>query len=371
MTKGKGAKFRRDVSVGGGRRVSVYAETKRLLELKVAKLRLEAESGTLVHSQKATVTELADKWLPFHVAEKELAESTELSYSTILRKHIKPLLGMMRVQQLTEHIITQKLAHRSHLSSSTRRKICLTLHLVIKYAKRQGVISKDPMEFISLPTQRNETDREMNCMNVSQAREFIAACDGARLENLFIISLATGAREGELLSVRVTDFVDDYKVMRIRRTLSDDREGNPRIKDQPKTSASRRNVPLPEIARTAVLSELSRRITEGRQDHDLLFSTSKDTFHLRQNVLSRHFRPIIRRAMLAPSMAIHDLRHTYATLALNAGVGVHLVSKMLGHASVKITIDLYSHALPDATAEAAAIVHSALTNGMPRAQTAG
>jgi integrase len=109
----------------------------------------------------------------------------------------------------------------------------------------------------------------------------------------------------------------------------------------------------------AVLQKRSE--VTGGQAHSLLFSTREGTFHLRQNVLTRHFRPTVRAADLHPEMRFHDLRHTYATLALNAKVGVHLVSKMLGHASVKITIDLYGHALPDATAEAAATMNQVLS----------
>ena len=174
------------------------------------------------------------------------------------------------------------------------------------------------------------------------------------------IAIATGAREGELLALRMSDIIDDYRTIRIRRTLSDSKYGNPCIKNHPKTGASRRDVSLPELARKAVLDELTRRENDGRQSHELLFSTQEGTFHLRQNVLSRYFRPILKKAEL-PSMTIHDLRHTYATLALNAGVGVHIVSKMLGHASVSVTIDLYGHALPDARREAAVRMNAVLS----------
>lgn len=219
MPQGENSKYRQDVSIGHGKRISVYAATKRELNRKVAKLITDIETGTFTVANKATVAQVAHEWLPFHAAEKEIEDSTYLSYDQILRKHVNPLFGNLQMQRLTEHIISQKMAHRADLSSSTRRKIMLTLHLVIKHAKRLKIISQDPMEFLSLPTQRNETDRELYCMNIAESQSFAQACGGKRLENLFILALATGAREGELLALRKSDFVDNFSVMRCRTRL--------------------------------------------------------------------------------------------------------------------------------------------------------
>ncbi|HIF58965.1 MAG TPA: site-specific integrase [Rhodospirillales bacterium] len=364
-----GKYHRKCVTIAPGQRKTVYAKTKAELKEKIKALQAEIDGGYIVPSNKVKISDVADQWLPFHAKKTGIAESTQLSYATTIRRHIVPMFRKLPIQNLTEFAIITKMDGKQDLSSSTRRKILITLRLVVKFAKRQGIISKDPMEHIPLPRQVNVTDRDMHCMNNEQSRGFLTAIGGMRFQNLFTILLSTGMREGELFALSVRHIIDDYRFVQIRRTLSDDVNGCPQIRPQPKTSASRRTIPLPEIARAAVLSEMALRMREGRQGHDLLFSTAGGTHHRRQNVIRRHFRPATKKAGLTDAMTIHDLRHTYATLALNAGIGVHLISKMLGHASVSITIDLYGHALPDATAAAAGLVDDVLSGREP-AETA-
>lgn len=372
MTEKRKKQHRRDITVGHRQRVSVYASSKRELNQKCAALLAEVHAGTFVLPNSQTVEEVSKMWLPYHVALNELTDSTRLSYEGCLNAHIVPLLGSLRVQELTEEVITRKLANRSYLSSSMRRKIFLTLHLVLKYARRKGLITKDPMEFMRAPTQRNESDRDMHCLNREQAAALFVAAGEDRLCNLFRLLLLTGARQGELLALRVDDIVEDFGLIRIRRTLSDSGEGGPRIKNETKTSAGRRDIPLGELARQAVLDEIAVRMREGRQKHELLFSSKAGTFHLRQNIMRRHFRPVLRRAKLDKGTRVHDLRHSYATLALSEGVSPHLVSKLMGHSSIKVTIDLYGHALREDTVEAARMVNGIFADSRAlRAQSAG
>lgn len=351
-------RHRKHVTIGRNQRKTVYGKTKAELDQKVKQLKSEVDSGHAVASSRTMIADVAEAWLPWHVKRKQIAESTELNYAGLLRKHIIPLFGQTPAQHLTEYGIIAKLSHRSNMSSSMQRKILLTLRLVIKHAIRQGVLGKDPSADIPLPAQVNESDKDMQCMNQEQAQLLLKALPGTRFGNMFTILLATGMREGEILALSVDDILDDFSVVRIRRTLSDGRDGRPKIRNQPKTAAGRRTIPLPDLARAAVIDEMKHRMGSP---HKLLFCTDGGKPHERQNVLRRHFRPTVKKAGLTEAMTIHDLRHTYATLALNAGVGVHLVSKMLGHASVKVTIDLYAHALPDATAEVARAIQTVLT----------
>jgi integrase len=351
-------RHRRHVTIAPNQRKTVYGKTKAELEEKVRRLKAEVNAGQAVPNNRATVTDVAESWLPWHVRRRSIAESSELQYRQLLNRHIIPLFGQTPIQHLTEIGVMAKLAHRSDMSTSSQRKILLTLRLVIKHGIRQGLIGKDPTVDIPLPQQVNQTDKDMHCMSTDQAQAFLDSCEGTRFGNLFTVLLATGMRQGELLALHVDDLIDDFTAIRIRRTLSDDRNGRPKIRNQPKTAAGRRTIPIPELARDAIIDERKQQVGSP---HKLLFSTADGTPIERQNLIRRHFRPIVKAANLTEAMTIHDLRHTYATLALNAGVGVHLVSKMLGHASIKVTIDLYSHALPEATTEVANVMQQALT----------
>ncbi|MCR9200715.1 MAG: site-specific integrase [Planctomycetaceae bacterium] len=356
MSKRKKRTYRKDVTVGPNQRKTVRASSKKELDEKVEALKRQVASGLIVGTGKEAVDKVANEWLEFHAIDRELEQSTILGYRNTIKAHITPLFGSYSIEQLTEQIIVSLIGHRQSSSPSTRRKILLVLRLTLTFAKRRGMIAHDPMEFMRLPGQKNVSDKAMTCMSLDQAKTFLRACEGVRFGRFFKILALTGMREGELLAARPQDFTKDYAAIWIRRTMSDNLEGEAIEKDAPKTKSSRRKLPLPALARDAVIEEVEARMKEGRTHHNTLFSTSAGTPPQRQNLMRRQFRPMLKKAGLPIEMTIHDLRHTYATCALNAGIGVHLVSKMLGHASVKITLDLYSHALPEATEDAVQVV---------------
>ena len=122
--------------------------------------------------------------------------------------------------------------------------------------------------------------------------------------------------------------------------------------DEPKTPRSRRNIPLPATTLRALM-EHRRRQSEARlkagpdyQNNDLVFATGEGTPLLLRNLIRRHFRPVLKRAKLPETLRLYDLRHTCATLLLSAGVHPKVASERLGHSSVTLTLDVYSHVQP-------------------------
>ena len=176
------------------------------------------------------------------------------------------------------------------------------------------------------------------------------AAQGDRLEGLYVLAIHTGLRQGELLALRWEDVDLGGGVLRVRGT---------------KTARSRRTVKLSETALEALTSHLTRqlgeidRVRSMWQENGLVFATEIGTPLSRHNLAHRSFRPLLARAGL-PAIRFHDLRHTCATILLSQGVHAKFVQELLGHATIAITLDTYSHVLPGMSSGTADAMDEAL-----------
>jgi integrase len=167
------------------------------------------------------------------------------------------------------------------------------------------------------------------------------------------VAVRTGLRQGELLGLRWEDLDLEGATLRVRHTLQPPGfpKGAPARLTLPKTRMSLRGVYLPHSAvlsltRHRELQDAERSESNGSwQDRGLVFPNTLDGYADYTNLMPRHFKPLLRRAGL-PDIRFHDLRHTCATLLFTQGVHPKIVSEMLGHSSVAITLDVYSHVIP-------------------------
>ena len=163
-----------------------------------------------------------------------------------------------------------------------------------------------------------------------------------------MLAVHCGLREGELLSLKWDDVNLETGTLRVRRTLSETRTGY--TFESPKNGKGR-SIRLSQAASGALRDHLGRQLEEidgvgdNYQDQGLIFPSRKGTPMNARNLTGRSFKPILKRAGL-PDIRFHDLRHTCATLMLCEGVHVKLVQELLGHATISITLDTYSHLLP-------------------------
>jgi integrase len=200
---------------------------------------------------------------------------------------------------------------------------------------------------------------EITPLSPAEARTLLEAAGGDRLEALYVLAVSTGMRQGELLGLGWEDADIEAGTVRVRRTLTLAR-GGPRLAE-PKTRGSRRQIRLTAGAVEALGRHRERQRTERaaaghRWDGSLglVFTTSVGTPIHRANLQAESWKPLLRRAGVR-DVHFHDLRHTCATLLLTKGVHPKIVSEMLGHSSIAITPDIYSHVIPglgDAAASA-------------------
>ncbi len=184
------------------------------------------------------------------------------------------------------------------------------------------------------------------------------------MEALFTLALATGMRQGELLGLRWRDVDLDAEVVRVRQALTHDPTAHTYRFKEPKTKHSRRQIALAAPATQAlkrqriVQAEQRLKLGEAWLDQDLVFPNEGGGSLSPRTVHHRLVR-LLKQAGL-PRIRFHDLRHTAATLLLGARVNPKVVSEMLGHANIAITLDIYSHVLPDMQQDAAAAMSTVL-----------
>jgi integrase len=192
---------------------------------------------------------------------------------------------------------------------------------------------------------------EIHPLSPDQARKLIATARETedRFEALYVLALHCGLREGELLGLKWDDIDPSgpTATLYVRRTLSQTRTGH--IFEKPKNGKGR-SIKCSQKATEALKRHGSRQNEERQaagplwQDNDLVFPTLTGTTKSGTNLLGRHFKPLLKRAKL-PSIRLHDLRHTCATILLMAGKHPKYVQELLGHASINITLDTYSHVI--------------------------
>lgn len=220
------------------------------------------------------------------------------------------------------------------------------LRSALRYALVRRLIDRNPADGAPPP---RATRPAVRVLDADDCRRLLDAVAGDELEALYVLAVTTGARLGELLGLRWIDVDLASARLAIRQALV--RTGGKWSLDEPKTDQSRRSVALSRRAAKALQTHRIRqqrcRLAAGPAwtDHDLLFTDDWGEPLYGAHITERHFKPLLRRAGL-PVVRFHDLRHSAATLMLARGVHAKVVSEMLGHASVVLTLDTYSHVIP-------------------------
>jgi integrase len=331
----------------GPKRKYIYGRKYKDVERKLAEAMGDAARGIYFDDENQTVAHYMECWLE-DSARGDLGHRAYHNYKLQIRRHISPAFGRLKLSKLTAaHIQSLYAAKlRDGLKPSSVRYIHAVLHRALEQAVRFNFIPFHPASRVDPPKIRQE---EITPLDAEQARRLLNAARGDRFEALYVLSLTTGLRMGEALGLRWSDVDLDAGTLRVSRQVQRMREGGGLVFSEPK-NASRRTLDLPQRAVEALRSHRKRQVEERvRATHyensGLVFATGKGTPLDAQNIVNRFFKPLLRRAGL-PDIRWHDLRHTYATLLLSRGTHPTYVQKSLGHASVQLTLDRYSHWMP-------------------------
>ncbi len=331
-------------------------------------LKSDVLRGREVAPDDPRLSEYLCEWLADTV-EPSVAPKTYAKREYHVRNHIIPALGPARIKELQPRQIHGLYVdmQRNGYSISTRRDVHGTLNMALSQAVRWGMISRSPLDLVEPPKARTGDasgeephDDEIRALTDGQARALFAATRGQRWSHYYAAAIRAGLRPGEMLGLQWGDLSlsADPASLRVRRALSakpgTSKEGGGAYMKSPKSPASRRTLVLHWEAVDAFLAQRDMLRSEGLSvgDRSLVFPNTLGRPMNAHNLRNRHLRPALAAAGLPP-LTLHELRHTFASIMLYEWrVGIEVVSKMLGHARVSYTLDIYGHLAPDAQAQA-------------------
>jgi len=338
--------------------------TRREAQTAMNKILVAIEEKTFVAPAKLSLREyLRSEWLP--AIEATIRPSTYRSYKQHVECHICPHVGSVQLQKLSgsqintlyaKLALTGKKDGKSGLSPLSIRHVHATLHRALKDAVRWERITRNPIDAADPPSIRGDGSKELKTWSAEQLKAFLDSTKDERLSPLWHLLAMTGMRRGEALGLRWEDVDLEAGRLSVRRALIPN--GAVVVISEPKTARGRRSVALDpetvEVLKRQAGQQLADQLKKGDEwsDSGLVF-TKEDGAAWHPEVVSRFFRGTVKRSRL-PEIRLHDLRHTHATLALRAGIHPKVVSERLGHATIAITLDTYSHAVPAMQEEAAA-----------------
>lgn len=310
----------------------------------------ERDGGHHVEPSKLTVGEHLDNWLKR--VRLRVQPQTADDYADKLERYVRPYLGGRRLSSITFEVVEAhyaELIEERKLSPRTVRYAHGLLTSAFEDAVKRRLISHSPLVYADPPQQKR---REFEVLSEAEAPRFLEAAAADLHGALFTLALATGLRPEEYLGLQWEYLNFERGIVQVRRTLLRHRSGGGWTFGEPKTERSRRVVKVPPPAVRA-LQEHRRRQAEARLkagpdygQHNLVFATPMGEPISIRNLTNRHYRPTLERAKITKALRLYDLRHSFATLSLLAGVHPKVVSEALGHASVAFTMDTYAHVLP-------------------------
>ncbi len=335
---------------GMRRRQVVYGATRGAALKKLDELRQRVAEGTIADPGRLTLGRYLTRWLE-DTARLRLRPSTHSLYTDLVRLHVSPRLGGVLLKTLRPEHVTALLSamERDGKAPRLRQMVYALLHTALRDAVKTGLLARNPAAAVDRP---RVPRKEIRALDPAQVRKLLDAAQGDPLEALYVLAVASGLRLGELLGLQWGDLDLDGGGLHVRRTLVEATHTGKLTLAEPKTTRSRRRVELPAFAVTALRAHRTRL---GAVPHPgrLVFTDHRGGPLRRSNLPRRSFKPLLRRAKLPEATRFHDLRHSAATLALAAGTHPKVVQEMLGHASIALTLDTYSHTIPSLGREAA------------------
>lgn len=329
--------------------------TKKDAEKRLAEILHQLDNGTYMKPEKITLAEYLERWLSDY-AKPNLSPRGFERYESIVRSHLIPTIGNLPLTELKpEHLQNHySTLQKSGLSALTVRYDHTVIHKALQTAIKWRLLNRNAADGVDIP----RSDRnEMQVWDDFEVRHFLNAIKDSQYCPLFHTALYTGMRRNELLGLRWEDVDFIFSQVSVCRSLHQLRDGS-YVFTKPKSTRSKRTIKLSpdsiQLLDEHRKNQRSIRNATGKEitDSDPVFSTIEGK-PLRPNTVSRAWTTLAAKAGVK-IIRFHDARHTHASLMLKAGIHPKIVQERLGHASVQITLDTYSHVAPGIQ-EAAAI----------------
>jgi len=318
-----------------------------------AKMR-EKDLGVFIEPASMALNEYLDKWL-LESAKPRLREATFENYSYLIKLYVHNELGSRKLSDIKPFDVQKLYNHLTEkgLSARTVRYVHAILTSAFSQAVKWQMLIVNPCNVVDLPRQQK---KEMKAFSPEQAQHFLEAAKDDKHGLIFAFALASGMRPEEYLALQWKDISFEKNTATVQRTLIW-RKGGGWYFSEPKTAKSRRTLPMPESLFVKLKSHKIRqaeqmlKLGQSYERNNFVFATDEGKPLCLRNLRKRNFAKILEQADLK-GFRLYDLRHSTATLLLSEGINPKIVSERLGHASIVLTLDTYSHVLPDMQKEA-------------------
>ena len=291
------------------------------------------------------VSTLAAKYL--EIAKRKTATSTVEGYETELRLRILPTFQNKKVRDITtsqadDWISSLESEGVSTYSINNARKIAIQL---FNYALKLNLVNRNPFKYSE---KVKHEQRDKHPLSAPEINIFLTESAEDKYAALFMLLVTTGMRVGEAQALTWDDINFNMKQIVINKTYS-----SGELKKSAKTEKGNRKITIGEELSKALMThlvnqqEIRANLGSAYNNNNLVFPNSIGNYESLGNIRTRHFDPIIKKSLLNNKTTIHDLRHTFASINLMEGVPVLVVSNHLGHANPSITLDIYSHYIPE------------------------
>lgn len=306
-----------------------------------------------------TLSEYLDYWIENH-AKPNTSQRTLENYQYMIMQHIKPTLGHLKISKLQpshlQEYYAQKLMNGKMdgggLSAQSVKHHHRLIFKALKDAVKWQLIMRNVAEAVTPPKTRKV---EMETWDNAQVKFFLDISKDSSYYPIYLTAINTGMRRGEVLGLRWQDIDFDNNLFYVRQSLQEVKKVGLTFKE-PKSGKSRSISITPSLAKE--LKKIYKQqleykllLGQGYQDLDLVFA-QKNGKPIQPTEMARNYRKMVDKSGL-PYIRFHDLRHTHATLLLQQGVHPKVVSERLGHSTIGITMDTYTHVLPNLQKEAA------------------
>jgi len=352
--------WRAQISLNG-KRVSFDAKIKVECQTWLRKILEQRDRGYDIEGGKISLSKYLQRWL--NTSKVALRPKTAQQYEQVIRKHINPHIGDIKLMDLRLDRIEQFYAGllEAEVGIRTVRLTHSVLHRALGKAVRYGLVMYNPSQGATLPQYKHA---EMQVLDESQVSRFLVAVHGTRFEALYKLAVTTGMRQGELFGLKWTDLQWGSGILHVQRQVQQV-SGQGWSLAEPKTRAGRRSIQLGESTLHSLRQHLERQkldkaIAGARwQDNNLIFPSRIGTPMDSANLYKDYYRHLQEAGL--PKIRFHDLRHTAASLMLNHGVPAIVVSKILGHAKPSTTLDIYGHLINEMQSQAVKVMDELVT----------
>lgn len=334
----------RDPGTGKQHQISVHGATQKEVVDKLTDIIASLNNGTYNEPSKLTVGQWLDIWTAEYLG--GVKPRTLDSYKSNCCVHLKPALGAIKLQALSTHtiqILYNRLGREKGLSPKSIKNLHGVLHKALQQAVKLRYINENPSDAVELPRIEKQ---EIKPLDDEQIKAFLNALHGHKWEYLYLVTLFTGMRQGEVLGLcwKSVDF--QRGTILIDRQLQKNRATGKYVTVTPKNNKARSIAPASFVIRA--LKEQKRRQDEWHlragsewEDNGLVF-TNELGHHLSAQTVYLHYKKIAA-SIGVPASRFHDLRHSYAMTAFQIGDDVKTVQEALGHHTAAFTLDVYGH----------------------------